>query len=127
MQIVDLFTLSHKSTLRINEQIRTNHTTANIYNHLREHYKKYCPLKESFFKKLNQTIVECRVNINITSLKEQTRTATETLKSQKHPLTNHKDVVELLELLNREGSSSEENKTILQEINHLLKYESLQQ
>ena len=127
MQIEDLFTLSHKATLRINEQIKTNHTTANIYNHLREHYKKYCPLKESFFKKLNKTIVECRVNINITTLKEQTRTAIETLKSQKHPHTNHKDVVELLELLNREGSSSEENKTILQEINHLLKYNSLQQ
>ena len=65
--IEDIISLSHKSTLRINEQIKTNHTTSRLYNHLREYYRKYTPLKESFFKKLNKTIVECRINLNTTS------------------------------------------------------------
>ncbi len=73
-------------------------------------YKLAKSTKESLFKKLNKTIIERRVNINITSLQEQTHTAMETLKSQKQPLTNLKDVEELLELLNREGSSIEGKK-----------------
>jgi hypothetical protein len=76
----DIISLSHKSTLRINEQIKLNHTTSKLYNHLREYYRKYTPLKESFFKKLNKTIVECRINLNTTTLKEQIQTAMQTIK-----------------------------------------------
>jgi 6-pyruvoyl-tetrahydropterin synthase len=127
MQFEDLHTLSHKATLKINEQIKANRTTASIYNFLREQYKKHCPPKESFFKKLNKTITECRVNDNITSLKEQIHTAIETLKVQEHSLENYEEIEDLLELLNREGSSTEENKIILKEISHLLNVNSLQQ
>ena len=127
MQFEDLHTLSHKATLKINEQIKANRTTASIYNFLREQYKKHCPPKESFFKKLNKTITECRVNDNITSLKEQIHTATETLKAQEHSIENYEEIEDLLELLNREGSSTEENKIILKEISHLLNVNSLQQ
>lgn len=120
--IENVYNLSHKSTLRVNDQIKTNLTTFRLYNYLREFYKKYCPLKESFFKKLNKTIVECRVNINTTALKEQIHTAMETLKPQEHSLINYEEVDSLLEILNRPSSSTEENNAILQEINHLLKY-----
>ena len=46
----------------------------------------------------------------------------ETLKPQEHSLINYEEVDSLLEILNRPSSSTEENNVILQEINHLLKY-----
>lgn len=49
--IENVYNLSHKSTLRVNDQIKTNLTTFRLYNYLREFYKKYCPLKRIVLQK----------------------------------------------------------------------------
>ena len=66
--------------------------------------------------------MECRVNMNTTTLKEQIQTTIDTLKPQEQSLVNYKEVDFLLEILNRPDTNAEENIAIQQELNHLLKY-----